>query len=82
MDFHLSFACKLDENALADQVDGQGQLTMVLPQNNSLVLVISEMVPAEPVAPVIAKTNDGGQKEETTFQTQPKLTTSPIRPMW
>lgn len=67
MDFHLSFACKLDENALADQVDGQGQLTMVLPQNNSLVLVISEMVPAEPVAPVITKTNDGSQKEETTW---------------
>lgn len=67
-DFHLSFACKLDEKELAEQVDGQGQLTMELPGDQSLQLIIEEMLPVAPVAPKITKTNNGKtQQEETTW---------------
>lgn len=67
-DFHLSFACKLDENALQDAVDEQGQLTMTLPQDHSLTLDISEMVPPDPIAPTITKSNNGiTQQGETTW---------------
>lgn len=49
-EFHLSFACKLDEDALEEQVDEKGNLTIALPQDQSLQLVVTEMLPVAPFA--------------------------------
>lgn len=67
-EFHLSFACKLDEDALEEQVDEKGNLTIALPQDQSLQLVVTEMLPVAPFAPKITKTNRSDtQQEETTW---------------
>lgn len=67
-DFHLSFGCTLDQNKLEDCADDQGQLTITLPGGDSLDLVVSELVPPDPVPPKITKTNNGiTQQGETTW---------------
>lgn len=67
-DFHLSFGCTLDQNKLEDCADDQGQLTITLPGGDSLDLMVSELVPPEPVLPNITKTNNGiTQQGETTW---------------
>lgn len=47
-DFHLSFACGFDQNQLENVVNEQGELTMTLPINNALTLIIAEIVPPRP----------------------------------
>lgn len=68
MDFHLSFGCALDKNQLEDCADDQGRLAITLPGDHAVDLVVSELVPPDPVPPAITKTNNGiTQQGKTTW---------------